>query len=327
MIKLFPGIIGKMPTSVERRVIFISLALDILMLEHVLRTIAGRILAGNKSWWRLLLLSVTFALGTASLSTRHGKFLRSGAEQPVWSSLWWLESLIRTAILGTLLGLTEQATVPPQTTLALWGALVLTILISIARLWAHIRGTTMVDLSVKERTVLGAFGLIFLPLCGTALIFHYTEGFPFEEAWNFVNHTGLTVGFGDTRVRSLPGKLVLVTLGNITIGCFSFLLLALREVLPPARTRREIISLTVVLVVYWMLGSLAFALMEGWSFMNGVYFTWASLTTIGFGDFHPTNAASSEFWLIYTYVAVALFGVILSTASEFVHKRHLAQGV
>src|SRR3982750_4147225 len=116
------------------RVLFTAAALDVLSLEHVLRTIAGRVFGGGKCLWRLLLLSGTFALGFSSLLLRHGKFLKTESHQPVWGSLWWLESLIRTAILSTLIGMHEQWTASPQTVFSLWGALILTVAISIVRL-------------------------------------------------------------------------------------------------------------------------------------------------------------------------------------------------
>jgi ion channel len=312
-------------TQLERNIIFLTDVLDVLCLTHVLRSIAGRALdAPFKAWWRLLLLCGTFAIGSVSLILRHRKFIRGGPNRPVLRALWWVESLIRVTVLSLILAYKERFNASPQNLFALWEALVLSLAISISRVWIVSRGFTMVELSREQRTVLGAQALVFLPLFLSAVIFHFTDGFPFDTSWNFVSHTALTVGFGNIRVRSIPGKVVLVTLGNVTLAFVAFLLLAMRDVLPAAHTRRDLLCLAATLVAFWMLGSLAFSLIEGWDYLDGVYFTWASLTTVGFGDFHPVTTAGSEFWLSYTYVGACLFAVVLATASHAIHERNVA---
>jgi hypothetical protein len=310
-------------TSAERHVIFATLVCDVLGLTHVLRTIAGRVFAGGRSWWRLLLLSTTFALGLLSLILLHRKFLRGGPQQPVWRGMWWCECVVRTAVLSALIAYGDRSTLPRQTVFALWEALALSAVITVCRVWVFIRGFTMVELNEGQRTVLGAQALVFVPLFVSAVAFHLTEGFPFDTAWNFVNHTALTVGFGDIRVQSVAGKVILVTFGNVVLAFVAFLLVALRDVIPVARSRRAVSSLAAGFVAYWLLGALAFSLIEEWSFLNSTYFTWASLTTIGFGDFHPTTAAGSEFWLMYTYVAVCLYSLILAAASQAIRRRNV----
>jgi len=315
-----------MPTnSFERRVLFTAAVLDVLSLTHVLRTLAGRLLGGGKSWWRLLLLSAAFAIGSLNLTLQHRKVLRPGLNQPLWRSLWWVESLIRVTFLSILVGYKERFQAPPQTLFALGEALALSVTVAFLRLWTAVRGYTVNDLSVGQRTVIAAQIMVFFPLFVNAVIFHFTEGFAFDTAWNFVNHTALTVGFGNIRVRTTLGKVILVTVGNVTLIFVAFFLFALHNILPAARTRREVLALATGLTAYWMLGSLAFSLIEGWDFLDGVYFTWASLTTVGFGDLHPNTTAGSELWLVYTYIAVCMFGVCLSSLSQAIHKGNTAQ--
>ena len=49
-------------------------------------------------------------------------------------------------------------------------------------------------------------------------------------------------------------------------------------------------SCLLVLFAYIVLGTLLFSNWEGWSYMDGAYFCFISLLTIGFGDFVPGNS-------------------------------------
>ena len=42
-----------------------------------------------------------------------------------------------------------------------------------------------------------------------------------------------------------------------------------------------------LLVLYLLCGSLLFAFWEGWSYVDGAYFSFITFTTIGFGDLVP----------------------------------------
>ena len=44
-----------------------------------------------------------------------------------------------------------------------------------------------------------------------------------------------------------------------------------------------------ILITYIIFGAVLFAAWEGWNYMDGAYFCFTSLMTIGFGDFVPGN--------------------------------------
>ena len=44
-----------------------------------------------------------------------------------------------------------------------------------------------------------------------------------------------------------------------------------------------------ILITYIIFGAVLFAAWEGWNYMDGAYFCFISLMTIGFGDFVPGN--------------------------------------
>ena len=71
-----------------------------------------------------------------------------------------------------------------------------------------------------------------------------------------------------------------------------------------------------LLVFYLVAGSLIFAFWEGWSYVDGAYFSFITFTTIGFGDLVPGEGIldnrNGRSLLCATYL---LFGVMLTAMS------------
>lgn len=55
---------------------------------------------------------------------------------------------------------------------------------------------------------------------------------------------------------------------------------------------------------------------EGWSVLDSVYFITATLTTVGYGDIHPTNQSSQLFTAFYILIGLSfVFTVITNFAN------------
>ncbi|HEY4477702.1 MAG TPA: potassium channel family protein [Candidatus Paceibacterota bacterium] len=59
-----------------------------------------------------------------------------------------------------------------------------------------------------------------------------------------------------------------------------------------------------IIVFFITLGTVSFHILEDWSFAKSFYFSVATLTTVGYGDLHPTYDVSRTFAAFYI-----LFGV------------------
>jgi hypothetical protein len=62
------------------------------------------------------------------------------------------------------------------------------------------------------------------------------------------------------------------------------------------------------------IGTVSFKFLEDWTWIESFYFSVVTLTTVGFGDFHPTSDGSRLFTAIYILVGVTItlgsFGII-----------------
>jgi hypothetical protein len=72
---------------------------------------------------------------------------------------------------------------------------------------------------------------------------------------------------------------------------------------------------------YWVMGIIAlgtwfYAKVEGWRALDALYFTVTTLTTVGYGDFHPTTDAGKIFTIFYIFVGIGLLSGFIVLLGE-----------
>lgn len=64
-------------------------------------------------------------------------------------------------------------------------------------------------------------------------------------------------------------------------------------------------------------GGIFYHIVEGWSWLDSIYFSIMTLTTVGYGDFVPTTAGSKVFTMFYVFIGVGIiFGFIHAVAKR-----------
>lgn len=71
----------------------------------------------------------------------------------------------------------------------------------------------------------------------------------------------------------------------------------------------------IILVFYVCLGTVIFALWENWSLIDGAYFCFVTLTTIGYGDFVPMRTFQGPEIQLFACCAYLLLGLVLVAMS------------
>lgn len=84
-----------------------------------------------------------------------------------------------------------------------------------------------------------------------------------------------------------------------------------------AERRRQVpISLVLlILMCYICVGTVIFALWENWSLVDGAYFCFVTLSTIGYGDFVPARSFNGPELQLYACCAYLLLGLVLVAMS------------
>lgn len=85
--------------------------------------------------------------------------------------------------------------------------------------------------------------------------------------------------------------------------------------------RRETIILIAMSVVVVMTGTIFYILVEGWSWVDALYFCVMTLTTIGYGDVVPVTIAGKLFTIVFALMGIGiLFGFVSYIAKAQQHR-------
>jgi len=76
---------------------------------------------------------------------------------------------------------------------------------------------------------------------------------------------------------------------------------------------RDLLFTTIIILI---MGTLVYHFVEGWSYVDSIYFSVVTLTTIGFGDFAPKTDVGKIFTILYI---IAGIGMILSFINTIQH--------
>jgi voltage-gated potassium channel len=95
--------------------------------------------------------------------------------------------------------------------------------------------------------------------------------------------------------------------------------MAKRSRLP--NTQSELLLIFGLLLLVWIMGSVFYHLVEGLSYVDAIYFTAVTLTTVGYGDFAPQTDAGKLFTAIYAFVGIGIFLGFAATLFQAVATR------
>jgi len=83
------------------------------------------------------------------------------------------------------------------------------------------------------------------------------------------------------------------------------------------RIKHRIVYLLALVFLLLMGGTIAYSRLEGWSFVDSLYFSTVTMTTIGYGDLTPTTNASKLFTVFFVITGVAVMLYTLSTLGMY----------
>ena len=81
--------------------------------------------------------------------------------------------------------------------------------------------------------------------------------------------------------------------------------------------QRNLILQTMMFFVWLAGGAGVFARVEGWSFVDALYFCDVTILTVGFGDFHPINDVGRGLVFPYSVGGIIILGLMVSSIRNF----------
>lgn len=89
-----------------------------------------------------------------------------------------------------------------------------------------------------------------------------------------------------------------------------------------SETDRKVgIGLT-VLIGFLLVGTIFFNKVEGWSWINSVYFSVVTLSTIGYGDLVPMHDITKIFLMFYIILGVSTVLYVFTTLGSYYMEKH-----
>ena len=82
------------------------------------------------------------------------------------------------------------------------------------------------------------------------------------------------------------------------------------------QTQREILFASVFLILWLLVGTLGYAALEGWTLMDGLYMTFITLTTIGFGETHTLSTPGRLFTILIAFVGIGSVAFVAARSAQ-----------
>ncbi|TDZ25442.1 Outward-rectifier potassium channel TOK1 [Colletotrichum sidae] len=85
--------------------------------------------------------------------------------------------------------------------------------------------------------------------------------------------------------------------------------------------QRTLMLQTILFLLYLLLGALVFSTIEGWTYLDAVYWAQVTLFTVGFGDFAASSSLGRALLIPYALVGVISLGLVIGSIRSLVLER------
>jgi len=107
-----------------------------------------------------------------------------------------------------------------------------------------------------------------------------------------------------------------VSIGQMTRALAAFFAGVASAFADPRTMGLFVLTLTVVLCA-----AVFYTLVEGWSFLDAVFFSVATISTVGYGDIVPETAPGKVFTIGFIFVGIGLFVLTAASIADHVIRR------
>lgn len=81
-------------------------------------------------------------------------------------------------------------------------------------------------------------------------------------------------------------------------------------------------GIVILAVATLLTGTFFYRWAEGWGFVDALYFSVVTLTTIGYGDLLPTTTGAKLFTIIYSLIGIGIIAAFVTSLAMTVRDNH-----
>ena len=85
--------------------------------------------------------------------------------------------------------------------------------------------------------------------------------------------------------------------------------------------QRTLMLQTMAFIAYLLLGALVYSKLEGWEYLDAVYWADVTLLTVGQGDFHPSTAVSRGLLFPFSIGGILMVGLVVGSIRSLILER------
>ena len=91
------------------------------------------------------------------------------------------------------------------------------------------------------------------------------------------------------------------------------------------RVKKRLMVPVVLLLIIIFGGAYLYQVIEDWRYLDSVYFTVVTITTIGYGDFAPQTDGGKILTIIFPFVGIGMAFYFFSLMGKYLFSKHLRE--
>eukprot|EP01083_Nonionella_stella_P313059 1122008_1 len=186
---------------------------------------------------------------------------------------------------------------------------------------------------------------VLLGMCGVPLVHHHNR-WRLETATFFAFTTASTIGYGYTTPQTFWGRFCTFFYGLPAICVFGLAMVQIGRAVShsmdqrisaaPSHTctcfnrcrwmtsvefRRTCLIFGLLMSMILVSGAVFGNIQDNWTYADGVYFMWISISTIGYGDLHPDVIETTIWANVILWLGLAMTALLIGSAQDFWQKK------
>jgi len=152
----------------------------------------------------------------------------------------------------------------------------------------------------------------------------------------FLTQLTATIGYGNTACSTDLGKMLTVVFLVVGIPLMGYTIFTMAVIdqyfarvlvermgVVADSQKRQAMLLVGLFALSLLLGSLVYHILEGWTYLESLYFSFTTLTTVGFGDYLPSTWLSKVFSILFIIHGLGNCASIIALITVNVERTHM----